>query len=99
MHNVLTHFSTYVTASYACSPAHGSFLVCDILTSPELYNQWTTELRELVASLAETRQTFFNHLMDLVPEMDWSPVLSQKGMCLFLGLTTKQVNYIQGFLL
>eukprot|EP00210_Caulerpa_lentillifera_P006615 g6320.t1 len=94
MQNVFNQFMRLISAAYVSPPVHGSYLVREVLEDPDLCQNWIEELKQLVANLVQIRRELYNHLVQLMPEKDWSAIIDQKGMFTFLGITPQQDEYL-----
>lgn len=91
----MAEFRSIVSSFYATTPLHGARIVTEILSDPELYSRWIDELKEVSKRVVYVRECLYNHLKDEMPEMDWTAILKQIGMFVFIGLNQEQVKYLQ----
>ncbi|KAJ4806561.1 Aspartate aminotransferase [Rhynchospora pubera] len=79
---------------YSNPPLHGASIVATILRSPELYHEWTVELKAMADRIISMRQELFNALQAKGTPGDWSHIIKQIGMFTFTGLNKEQVAFM-----
>jgi aspartate aminotransferase len=67
-------------------PAFGARIVSLVLNTPELYQEWTEQLRIMANRIIEMRKELFNALTELQTPGTWNHVIDQIGMFSFTGL-------------
>lgn len=91
--SVLSRVKLVIRAMYSSPPKHGAYLVSTILSDPNLYNEWTEELKNMSGRIIEMRKSLFNMLTNtLKTPGDWSHIVNQIGMFTYTGLNPNQVN-------
>ncbi|KLO20637.1 glutamic oxaloacetic transaminase AAT1 [Schizopora paradoxa] len=77
---------------YSNPPVHGARIANTILSSPELYSQWESEVKGMADRIISMRDKLFNTLVDLKTPGEWGHIKSQIGMFSFTGLTPPQTK-------
>jgi len=78
---------------YSNPPLHGARIANTILSSPELYAQWESEVKGMADRIIGMREKLYNALAhDLKTPGEWGHIKSQIGMFSFTGLTTPQTK-------
>jgi aromatic-amino-acid transaminase len=89
---VMSQLKRVIRTNYSNPPIHGGALVAAVLASPELRQQWETEL----AGMRERIRAMRTGLVDAVKAtgcaQDFSFVARQRGMFSYTGLTAVQVE-------
>lgn len=75
-------------------PAFPARITSLVLNSPELFKQWTVELRGMAERIIAMREALFKHLKALDTPGDWSHVVTQIGMFSYTGLLPAQVDFL-----
>jgi aromatic-amino-acid transaminase len=84
---VTSQIKRIVRMIYSSPPSYGAQLVAIVLTHPELRPMWENELGEMRDRIHEMRHLFANKLKEVLPDRDFSFVLSQRGMFSYSGLS------------
>jgi aromatic-amino-acid transaminase len=87
----LSHLKRVVRANYSNPPTHGSAIVAQVLTSPDLRVQWEKELGAMRERIKTMRKALVDGIHKRVPGVDFSFILKQRGMFSYSGLTREQV--------
>ncbi|MDF7667006.1 aspartate/tyrosine/aromatic aminotransferase [Orbaceae bacterium ESL0727] len=82
---------TIIRANYSNPPAHGAKIVAHILTTPELKEEWLSELTTMRQRIYRMRQLFVKTLQEKGAKQDFSFIAKQNGMFSFSGLNEGQV--------
>lgn len=69
-------------------PAFGARIVSMVLNTPELYQEWTEQLKMMANRIIEMRKELFNALTELQTPGTWNHVIDQIGMFSFTGLNS-----------
>ncbi len=71
---------------YSNPPVHGARIANTILSSPELYSQWESEVKGMADRIISVRDKLYNTLVDLKTPGEWGHIKSQIGMfrCAFV---------------
>lgn len=86
---------TVIRVIYSNPPAHGGLIVSTILSTPDLKEEWQTELTEMRQRIQRMRQLFVKTLQDKGAAQDFSFITQQNGMFSFSGLTAEQVQRLR----
>lgn len=90
-----SHLKKIVRVIYSNPPAHGGFIVEQILGDADLKAKWLEELSQMGDRIREMRQLLVKGLAAAGVERDFSFIEKQKGMFSFSGLSDAQVNYLR----
>ncbi|KAH8885028.1 hypothetical protein GQ53DRAFT_751633 [Thozetella sp. PMI_491] len=77
---------------YSNPPIHGARIASEILNTPELYQQWLGEVKEMADRIITMRALLKENLEKLGSKHDWSHITSQIGMFAYTGLTPEQMD-------
>jgi aspartate/tyrosine/aromatic aminotransferase len=92
---VFSNLEQTIRVNYSNPPAHGALIVRHILTTPELAQQWRSELDAMRRHITGVRHTFVEGLHRHGVPGDYSFIARQKGMFSFSGLTAAQVTWLR----
>ncbi len=92
---VFTQVKRCIRTNYSNPPSHGSAVVAEILNTPELYELWETELKDMRVRIHEMRSLFVNTLRMKGVNQDFSFISHQQGMFSFSGLSPDQVAQLR----
>ncbi|MEY4669920.1 MAG: aromatic-amino-acid transaminase [Pseudomonadota bacterium] len=84
---VTSQIKRIVRMIYSSPPSYGAQLAAIVLTHPELRPMWETELGEMRDRIHEMRHLFAKRLKEVLPDRDFSFILSQRGMFSYSGLS------------
>ncbi|MGQ3824167.1 amino acid aminotransferase [Pseudomonas alliivorans] len=93
--NVLGQLKATVRRNYSSPPAHGAQVVSRVLNSPQLRDQWLTEVEFMRQRILDMRTRLVAVLAQKVPQHDFSFILRQNGMFSYTGLTPAQVDELK----
>ncbi|MBC3956730.1 amino acid aminotransferase [Pseudomonas triticifolii] len=93
--NVLGQLKATVRRNYSSPPAHGARVVSRVLNSPQLRDQWLTEVEVMRTRILDMRMRLASALAHKVPQHDFSFILRQNGMFSYTGLTPVQVDELR----
>ncbi|MCI3912847.1 aspartate/tyrosine/aromatic aminotransferase [Pseudomonas viridiflava] len=93
--NVLGQLKATVRRNYSSPPAHGAQVVSRVLNSPQLRDQWLTEVEVMRQRILDVRTRLVAVLAQKVPQHDFSFILRQNGMFSYTGLTPAQVDELK----
>jgi len=91
---VISQLNVIIRPLYSNPPKHGAQIVVRVLSDPELYAEWRSELSAMSNRIIQMRALLVQHLTKLGTPGDWSHITSQIGMFSFTGLTTKQCELL-----
>jgi aromatic-amino-acid transaminase len=84
---VTSQLKRIVRMIYSSPPSYGAQLVAIVLTHPELRPMWENELGEMRERIHEMRHLFAKKLKEVLPDLDFSFILNQRGMFSYSGLS------------
>ena len=84
-----------VRSNYSNPPRHGGAIVAIVLSDAQLRQQWQTELTAMRERIHQMRQLLVSRTKEQDCPVDFSFLLSQKGMFSFSGLTPMQVDWLK----
>ncbi|MEE4374182.1 amino acid aminotransferase [Pseudomonas alliivorans] len=93
--NVLGQLKATVRRNYSSPPSHGAQVVSRVLNSPQLRDQWLTEVEVMRQRILDMRTRLVAVLAQKVPQHDFSFILRQNGMFSYTGLTPAQVDELK----
>ncbi|KAI3648908.1 hypothetical protein MP228_006762 [Amoeboaphelidium protococcarum] len=76
---------------YSNPPAHGCRIVTTVLSDPELYKEWSNNVKTMAGRINKMRHRVVEELKNLGTPGDWSHVTTQIGMFSYTGLKKEQV--------
>ncbi|KAJ7070979.1 glutamic oxaloacetic transaminase AAT1 [Mycena amicta] len=78
---------------YSNPPLHGARIANTILSTPELYAEWESEVKGMADRIISMREALYNILSkDLKTPGEWGHIKSQIGMFSFTGLKKEQTE-------
>jgi aspartate/tyrosine/aromatic aminotransferase len=89
---VLSQMKILVRQCYSSPPRHGAAIVNKILSTPELKNQWLSELSLMSDRIVEMRSALRAALEAKGTPGTWNHVTDQIGMFTYTGLAPEQVE-------
>jgi len=87
---VLSQLKLVIRPMYSSPPCHGAHLVSKVLNTPDLYQQWKVELKEMADRILGIRATLRAHLEAKKTPGTWNHITDQIGMFSFTGLSPEQ---------
>lgn len=76
-------------------PAYGAKIVAEILSDPELYDQWKKDLTTMSSRIIKMRHSLTDLLLKLGTPGNWDHIVNQTGMFSFTGLTKEMVARLE----
>lgn len=73
-------------------PGYGARIVSRILSSPDLFHEWETDLCEMSSRINHMRDVLHSELLRLKTPGNWDHIVTQIGMFSFTGLNPTQVD-------
>ena len=89
---VMSQLKRVIRTNYSNPPIHGGSLVAAVLSSPELRQQWETELGGMRDRIRAMRTGLVEAIKAQGVAQDFSFVIQQRGMFSYTGLTAAQVE-------
>lgn len=93
--NVKGALKTLIRRSYSCPPTHGSQIVETLLTDPQLYQQWASELTTMRQRIKQMRVGLAAGLEQGGTTLDYTRIRDQKGMFSYTGLNERQLGQLR----
>jgi len=90
-HTLLTNMMNISRVVYSVPPAHGGFLIAEILEDADLKAMWLSELAEIRSRVGLMRSGLADALAQRLDSDRFEFIRHQQGMFSFLGITTDQV--------
>jgi aspartate aminotransferase, mitochondrial len=81
-----------VRPMYSNPPIHGARIASEILSNPDLYEQWLAEVKGMADRIISMRALLKENLERLGSKHDWSHITRQIGMFAYTGLTPEQMD-------
>ena len=91
-----TMIAAAARANYSMPPDHGAAVVQTIMSTPELYTDWETELAEMRDRINGLRSKLASRLAGTGVDRDFGFIEKEKGMFSFLGVSKEQVQQLIG---
>lgn len=82
---------TIIRANYSNPPSHGANIIVNILSNPEMKEEWINELTSMRQRIHRMRQLFVKTLQEKGASQDFTFIAKENGMFSFSGLTEEQV--------
>ena len=79
---------------YSNPPIHGARIVSEILSNPELKQQWLGDVKEMADRIISMRTKLQDGLVKEGSTLNWQHITDQIGMFCFTGMTAEQVAQI-----
>ncbi|KAJ3280994.1 aspartate transaminase aat1 [Borealophlyctis nickersoniae] len=80
---------------YSSPPFSGARIVQEVLSNPELKQEWLGEVKFMADRIIDMRSKLRGHLEDMGSKLPWSHVTSQIGMFCYSGLKPEQVDRLR----
>lgn len=81
-----------VRPMYSNPPVNGARIASEILNTPELNQQWLSEVKGMADRIITMRAALKGNLQELGSKHNWDHITSQIGMFAYTGLTPEQVD-------
>ncbi|XP_014289278.1 aspartate aminotransferase, mitochondrial [Halyomorpha halys] len=89
---VMSQLKIIIRPMYSNPPVHGARIVLEILSDPQLKNQWLKEVKGMADRIISVRKKLKDELGKLGSSRNWNHITDQIGMFCFTGLTPEQVD-------
>jgi len=89
---VLSQIKIIVRQAYSSPPRHGAAIAYAVLSTPELKNQWLSELTLMSNRIVDMRNALRKSIEAKGTPGQWNHVTDQIGMFTYTGLNPKQVE-------
>lgn len=94
-HAVLTNLMAITRALYSLPPAHGAWLVAEVLADSELHAQWLEELASMRERLTLIRRSLADALAAHTGSQRFEFLRHQSGMFSFLGIQPEEAEALR----
>ncbi len=94
--SALEHLLNVVRSTYSMPPAHGAAIVSTILSNPQLYAVWDSELTQMRDRMNHCRNNLADQLQKLGTGERFEHIRNQLGMFSYLGLDLEHVQQLRG---
>ncbi|XP_047616444.1 aspartate aminotransferase, cytoplasmic [Phacochoerus africanus] len=91
---VLSQMEKIVRVTWSNPPAQGARIVAHTLSDPELFHEWTGNVKTMADRILSMRSELRARLEALKTPGTWNHITDQIGMFSFTGLNPKQVEYL-----
>lgn len=91
----MSHLKTTIRVIYSNPPAHGGLVAATILSTPELYELWQSELKGMRDRIVAMRSALVEGLSSRGVDQDFSFITRQRGMFSFSGLSDEIVGWLR----
>jgi aromatic-amino-acid transaminase len=92
---VMSQVKRVIRTNYSNPPIHGGALVAAVLSTPELRQQWETELAGMRDRIRAMRTSLVDAIKAAGVAQDFSFVIKQRGMFSYTGLSAAQVEVLK----
>ncbi len=92
---VMSQVKRVIRTNYSNPPTHGGAVVAAVLSSPELYQMWESELAAMRERIKAMRTSLADKLKAKITTQDFSFITQQRGMFSYTGLSAEQVARMQ----
>jgi aromatic-amino-acid transaminase len=92
---VLSQLKVIVRTNYSNPPTHGAALVSTVLGTPELRQQWESELGAMRDRIKAMRTALVQGLAQAGVTQDMSFITQQAGMFSYSGLSSEQMQRLR----
>ncbi|QRN40724.1 MAG: aminotransferase class I/II-fold pyridoxal phosphate-dependent enzyme [Neisseriaceae bacterium] len=89
--SVFSQFQFSIRRLYSSPPLHAGHITSIVMNTPQLYQEWTSEVEAMRLRIREMRQKIYDALTRNIPNRDFSYFTKQRGMFSFTGLSKEQV--------
>jgi aspartate/tyrosine/aromatic aminotransferase len=92
--NVVSQVKQIIRNTYSNPPAHGAFIVNQILQSETLKKEWSDALADMRLRIHEMRRAFVDELQVKARDVDWNFLRKQTGFFSFCGFSSQHVEQL-----
>jgi len=91
---VLSQLKVIIRTMYSSPPIHGALIVSTILSDPQLFEEWKSEMKIMSDRIKLMRQMLYDAFKELRTPGDWTNIINQIGMFSFTGLSAEQCELL-----
>lgn len=84
-----------VRPMYSNPPINGARIVSTVLNTPELYDQWLIEVKQMADRIITMRNQLKSYLAEAGSTKNWNHITDQIGMFCYTGLKPEQVESLK----
>jgi len=92
---VNSHIRPLIRANYSNPPLEGAAVVTEILDTPELYQMWVSEIREVRERIKTTRKQIVRGLEQRSVGRDLSYILREKGLVTTIDISPENIDELR----
>lgn len=92
MERCLSQLKILIRATYSNPPIHGARIATEVLSDPDLRQQWLKDVKLMADRIISMRHSLVDFLTKEGSQRSWSHITNQIGMFCFSGLTPEQVD-------
>ncbi|KAJ1936623.1 aspartate transaminase aat1, partial [Linderina macrospora] len=89
---VLSQIKILVRPMYSNPPMNGARIAGEVLTNPELRQEWLGEVKYMADRIISMREQLRGRLEELGSKRSWNHITDQIGMFCYTGLKPEQVD-------
>lgn len=86
-------------ATVSSPPIYGARIAYTVLSIPDIATQWSQDLVTMSTRVRFMRMKLYDELVKRRTPGDWSHIVKQSGMFGYLGLSSTQIEHLQGKLI
>ncbi len=83
-------------ATISNPPAHGARIAAAVLGTPVIAEQWAKDLVTMSSRIKAMRHRLYDELTKLKTPGSWSHLIKQSGMFGYTGISSAQIEYLEG---
>jgi len=91
--------ATIIRRNYSNPPAHGAYIVANVLNNPTLFGEWKNNVRAMYQRIHSMRQLFYNKLKQLVTPGTWEHIIQQTCKKKLINILLKKYLHMPYFFL
>jgi aspartate/tyrosine/aromatic aminotransferase len=80
-----------IRSIYSSPPAHGAYIIHEVLSSPALRKEWEDELKKIVGDLKKIRVSLYELLKILSPHSSFEAILKSTGLFTLCDLSREKI--------
>ena len=92
---VVSQLKVIIRRTYSNPPLHGSAIVTEILSNPQLKKEWGEELSAMRVRISKMRARFCQSLIEKSLKRDFRFLMNKSGMFCFTGLDKRETGRLK----
>jgi len=92
--NVKSQMTLIARGMYSNPPAHGARIIERVLNDPDLYDEWTENVKTMANRIKDMRRGLRDRLQEKGTPGTWQHITDQIGMFSFTGLKPEMVEFL-----